>query len=479
MNDEKTETKEEKSSSIETICNYLLNNHNFKLIEDEREGAEEVDSLNDKQLRTRLHDCIRLILNDRKHERIFQSVPKSTTIEFKLNAAYIKSKLQQNSTSNNKKQETKTATTATSTTPSKKSTLRASIPGATLTRSLIKQLLNIDAPYTADQILEIEQLKRIPKPGDSQKCFHCLKPEDSNPIGQFDKFLTCIDCEASGHGKCINYPQELIDRLRKSQWQCIECKRCSVCLDTCENLLLCDKCDRGYHIECCDPPLTESPIGDFICHVCKREEEPVNTKVSDNSAPKQSVIKNKKIINFKKEDAGLVLKKKRKLTSIRKQKKIPVDLQVQSDDNSSSSSTATSSSSTTTSSSSSKSQVKKKQKLETNEMNEDTNSNHSSHKSCTSQMTDAEINKNLIKAGLIDAMSSYFTPTSRHRYASQHDYSYNYNPRSNDSSSTVTTTKSHQSHTNNNTIDKSIHNTSGSSGGSGKLKNYLFIEDHG
>ncbi|OBS71624.1 hypothetical protein A6R68_13799, partial [Neotoma lepida] len=26
-----------------------------------------------------------------------------------------------------------------------------------------------------------------------------------------------------------------------------------------DNMLFCDSCDRGFHMECCDPPLTRMP----------------------------------------------------------------------------------------------------------------------------------------------------------------------------------------------------------------------------
>lgn len=32
-----------------------------------------------------------------------------------------------------------------------------------------------------------------------------------------------------------------------------------------DNMLFCDSCDRGFHMECCDPPLTRMPKGeDFV-----------------------------------------------------------------------------------------------------------------------------------------------------------------------------------------------------------------------
>ena len=34
-------------------------------------------------------------------------------------------------------------------------------------------------------------------------------------------------------------------------------------------MLLCDTCNRGYHISCLTPPLTQVPPGDWHCPVCQ------------------------------------------------------------------------------------------------------------------------------------------------------------------------------------------------------------------
>ncbi|KAF3696137.1 Histone acetyltransferase KAT6A [Channa argus] len=36
-----------------------------------------------------------------------------------------------------------------------------------------------------------------------------------------------------------------------------------------DNMLFCDSCDRGFHMECCDPPLTRMPKGMWICQICQ------------------------------------------------------------------------------------------------------------------------------------------------------------------------------------------------------------------
>ena len=54
-----------------------------------------------------------------------------------------------------------------------------------------------------------------------------------------------------GHPSCLQFTENMIISVRKYPWQCIECKCCTVC-GTSENddqLLFCDDCDRGYHMQ--------------------------------------------------------------------------------------------------------------------------------------------------------------------------------------------------------------------------------------
>ena len=63
---------------------------------------------------------------------------------------------------------------------------------------------------------------------------------------------------------------------------------CEVCEATDDDALmvLCDKCNCGYHIYCLVPPLREVPTGDFFCPSCKKAPESQRkrkTKEVDNS----------------------------------------------------------------------------------------------------------------------------------------------------------------------------------------------------
>uniref|UniRef100_A0A4W5P282 PHD-type domain-containing protein n=1 Tax=Hucho hucho TaxID=62062 RepID=A0A4W5P282_9TELE len=66
-----------------------------------------------------------------------------------------------------------------------------------------------------------------------------------------------------GHPTCLQFTDNMMTAVKTYQWQCIECKSCSLC-GTSENddqLLFCDDCDRGYHMYCLKPPMAQPPEG--------------------------------------------------------------------------------------------------------------------------------------------------------------------------------------------------------------------------
>ena len=162
------------------------------------------------------------------------------------------------------------STTTTTTTSSKSSPSKTSSPDR---HNSAKKKQQSQPPYSPAQIVKLESQRAEPRP--AKLCSYCTRPENSNKKGVFDKFLTCSECATSAHASdCLNYAPAMIDHILTTRlpWFCIECKRCVVCLQTCESLLLCDRCDRGFHTECCQPPLAQIPSGSYLCHVCKWED---------------------------------------------------------------------------------------------------------------------------------------------------------------------------------------------------------------
>eukprot|EP00976_Prorocentrum_cordatum_P022845 466628-Prorocentrum_minimum.AAC.1 len=88
--------------------------------------------------------------------------------------------------------------------------------------------------------------------------------------------LLCDGCDKGWHMFCVRPPVKVVP---KGDWFCPDCVRyeeeventqCEVCsLRTDgDKMLLCDACDRGWHTYCADPPLKAIPKGDWFCGKC-------------------------------------------------------------------------------------------------------------------------------------------------------------------------------------------------------------------
>ncbi|XP_061665281.1 histone acetyltransferase KAT6B [Syngnathoides biaculeatus] len=118
---------------------------------------------------------------------------------------------------------------------------------------------------------EREQLRVDPIP----ICSFCLGTKESNRDKRPEELLSCADCGSSGHPSCLKFSPELTSHVKRLRWQCIECKTCSSCQiqgKNADQMLFCDSCDRGFHMECCDPPLSRMPKGTWLCQVCRPKE---------------------------------------------------------------------------------------------------------------------------------------------------------------------------------------------------------------
>ncbi|XP_063883349.1 zinc finger protein ubi-d4-like isoform X7 [Scylla paramamosain] len=108
----------------------------------------------------------------------------------------------------------------------------------------------------------------------SPYCDFCLGDASENrKTGAPESLVSCADCGRSGHPSCLQFTSNMMKSVVKYRWQCIECKTCTLC-GTSENddqLLFCDDCDRGYHLYCLDPPLSEPPEGEWSCYLCIQE----------------------------------------------------------------------------------------------------------------------------------------------------------------------------------------------------------------
>ncbi|CAG2210372.1 unnamed protein product [Mytilus edulis] len=112
-----------------------------------------------------------------------------------------------------------------------------------------------------------------PQPSDplnEGNCDYCLQTAENNKKGEQEDFLVCKDCSAKAHPTCMGYSILLSSRARLYPWQCIDCKTCCLCLDASDpdSMLFCDACDKGYHMNCHTPKVTDKPSGKWICSEC-------------------------------------------------------------------------------------------------------------------------------------------------------------------------------------------------------------------
>ncbi|KAI2805977.1 Zinc finger protein ubi-d4 [Blomia tropicalis] len=102
-------------------------------------------------------------------------------------------------------------------------------------------------------------------------CDFCLGDSTENKkTNSAEELVSCSDCGRSAHPSCLQFTANMILSVKKYRWQCIECKSCGLCgtSDNDDQLLFCDDCDRGYHMYCLKPPMTEAPEGSWSCHLC-------------------------------------------------------------------------------------------------------------------------------------------------------------------------------------------------------------------
>lgn len=99
-------------------------------------------------------------------------------------------------------------------------------------------------------------------------CSFCVQTAELNPRGIPEEMVICSTCDNAGHPSCLKLDAHLTDTIRTYQWQCIDCRKCSICADSHddEKMMFCDSCDRGYHTYCVD--VETMPKGRWVCHLC-------------------------------------------------------------------------------------------------------------------------------------------------------------------------------------------------------------------
>ncbi|XP_036429640.1 PHD finger protein 10 isoform X1 [Colossoma macropomum] len=108
-------------------------------------------------------------------------------------------------------------------------------------------------------------------------CGICQKGKESNKKGKPEALIHCSQCHNSGHPSCLDMSAELVSLIKTYPWQCMECKTCTVCEQPHheEEMMFCDKCDRGFHTFCVG--MDSIPLGCWVCDCCN----------NDSSSPKK------------------------------------------------------------------------------------------------------------------------------------------------------------------------------------------------
>lgn len=124
-------------------------------------------------------------------------------------------------------------------------------------------------------------------------CAFCQGTAAQNfSTGQPELLISCVECGSSGHPSCMRWGrnQRKIAVAQQYNWRCMECKTCEICCEKGDDsqIMFCDRCDRGWHLYCLDPPLSKPPRGKWICPSCLALEAHVlKTLKSDTASGKK------------------------------------------------------------------------------------------------------------------------------------------------------------------------------------------------
>eukprot|EP00126_Sphaerothecum_destruens_P000158 Sdes_comp10196_c0_seq1m1810 len=100
-------------------------------------------------------------------------------------------------------------------------------------------------------------------------CFYCGSCGQDSDC----QFLQCPVCFETYHIYCIE-TISLEEVKTKPIWRCFNCLVCESCLksEPEATLLVCDCCQKGFHLQCLDPPLLSIPDDAFFCAFCQKND---------------------------------------------------------------------------------------------------------------------------------------------------------------------------------------------------------------
>ncbi|KAI3422422.1 hypothetical protein GPALN_012933 [Globodera pallida] len=134
-----------------------------------------------------------------------------------------------------------------------------------------------------------EPRSRVQQSASQQKPHICSVCQLADPSPAHKALLIrCSACHQQMHSSCIDMPLNMVEVIRKYEWLCIECKRCSVCEQPDQEaaMMCCDACDRGYHTFCIG--LEMPPNGTWHCPECKAMDEQLRKRYLNVLTVKES-----------------------------------------------------------------------------------------------------------------------------------------------------------------------------------------------
>uniref|UniRef100_A0A673KWJ4 Zinc finger protein neuro-d4-like n=1 Tax=Sinocyclocheilus rhinocerous TaxID=307959 RepID=A0A673KWJ4_9TELE len=101
-------------------------------------------------------------------------------------------------------------------------------------------------------------------------CDFCLG--GSKKTGCPEDLISCADCGRSGHPSCLQFTVNMTAAVRTYRWQCIECKSCSLC-GTSENDVsqLNEATYSGLFVVFLNCLIQGPSAGSWSCHLCLRQ----------------------------------------------------------------------------------------------------------------------------------------------------------------------------------------------------------------
>ncbi|KAJ7841317.1 hypothetical protein B0H14DRAFT_2782878 [Mycena olivaceomarginata] len=117
---------------------------------------------------------------------------------------------------------------------------------------------------------------RTPPPEEPPKHYdHYSQAPQGDPFAPQPEHHPIPEEPPATHPTCLQLGPSIGELIQTYEWVCIECKKCEICLTKGDDarILFCDSCDRGWHMDCLDPPVDDMPVGKWYCPRCPNAVE--------------------------------------------------------------------------------------------------------------------------------------------------------------------------------------------------------------